>query len=87
MTKAERKMWYDLFAYQSYKVCRQQPIDHYIVDFYIASANLVIEIDGDSHYTDDAIEYDIYRTEILAIYGLRVMRFTNAEVLDNLVYV
>ncbi len=52
MTKTERKLWYDWFAYQPYKVCRQKPIDHYIVDFYIASANLVIEIDGDSHYTD-----------------------------------
>ena len=83
MTKTERKLWYDWFAYQSYKVCRQQPIDHYIVDFYVASVRLVIEIDGDSHYTDDAIEYDIYRTDVLNIYGLYVMRFTNSEVLNN----
>jgi len=46
-------------------VARQKIIDNYIVDFYIASASLVIEIDGDSHYQDGVAEYDEKRTEII----------------------
>ena len=45
---------------------------------------LVIEIDGDSHYRENAQEYDSQRTEILQGYGLKVIRFTNQEVLHNL---
>ena len=62
---------------------RQRPIDNYIVDFYCAQLKLVIEIDGDSHFTDEGLEYDQARTRILEGYGLKVMRFTNKEVLEN----
>ena len=84
MTKPEKKVWHDFLKNQNYRTLRQHPIDHYIVDFYIASVNLVIEIDGDSHYTEEAIDYDRERTELLEIYGLEVIRFTNDEVLQNL---
>ena len=65
------------------KVLRQQPIDNYIVDFYIVSVCLVIEIDGDSHYMNESIRYDQQRTQDLGQYGLHVMRFTNTEVYEN----
>ena len=55
-----------------------------IVDFYCPKLKLVIEIDGDIHYTENAQEYDRQRTEILEGYGLKVIRFTNQEVLQNL---
>lgn len=45
---------------------------------------MVIEIDGDTHFTDEAKDYDGARTEILEGYGLKVIRFTNDEVLNNL---
>jgi very-short-patch-repair endonuclease len=45
MTRAERKLWYDFLRNLDVKVLRQQPIDKFIVDFYIASKKLVIEID------------------------------------------
>jgi hypothetical protein len=45
MTKAEKKLWYDFLQPLNTKVLRQQPIDEYIVDFYVASKKLVIEID------------------------------------------
>jgi very-short-patch-repair endonuclease len=45
MTKAEKKLRYDFLQPLDIKVLRQQPIDNYIVDFYIASKKLVIEID------------------------------------------
>ena len=53
-----------------------------IVDFICPSKKLVIEIDGSQHYTDDGLEYDQIRTELLESMGLHVMRFTNTEV-DN----
>ncbi len=82
-TPAERKLWQDCFRTFPLRVLRQRPIDHFIVDFYCASLKLVIEIDGDSHFTDEGRAYDLERTRVLEGYGLRVLRFTNDEVLNN----
>lgn len=84
MTKAERKLWYDFLRNYKYRVLRQRPIDHYIVDFYCPELNLVIEIDGETHFTEEGKQYDEERTKVLEGYGLRVMRFLNTEVLNNL---
>ena len=65
------------------RVLKQRPIDNFIVDFYCAKLKLVIEVDGDSHFTDEGKESDRRRTEILEGYGLKVIRFTNDAVLDN----
>ncbi|MBD2515624.1 DUF559 domain-containing protein [Nostoc sp. FACHB-973] len=61
---------------------RQKPIDHFIVDFYCAQLKLVIEIDGDSYFTEDGQVYDQDRTQRLEGYGLKVVRFTNDRVLN-----
>lgn len=66
-----------------FRVYRQRAIDNFIVDFYIPEYNLIIELDGDSHYEDGAPEYDAERTEILEWYGLTIIRFTNDEVYHN----
>ena len=63
---------------------RQRPIDNFIVDFYIASLKLVIEVDGASHFTEEGRARDAARTRILEGYGLRVVRFTNGEVMRNI---
>ena len=65
------------------KFTRQKPLDEYIVDFYCSSAQLVIELDGDSHFTDATEDYDAQRTTALAALGLRVIRFTNMEVMQQ----
>jgi very-short-patch-repair endonuclease len=44
---------------------RQKPIGGYIVDFVCNSLKLIIEVDGDSHFTDEAIVYDKERTKFL----------------------
>ena len=64
------------------KVWRQKPIDNFIVDFYCPKLKLVIEVDGDSHFTEDGTLYDAQRTLILEGYGLSVIRFTNDEVIN-----
>lgn len=83
MTIAEKKLWFAYLRRLPLPVLRQKIIDNYIVDFYCARIKLVIEIDGDSHFEQNAREYDFMRTKILEGYGLKVLRFTNFEVLKN----
>ena len=84
MTRAEAQLWFEYLQSFKYPVLRQKPIDNYIVDFYCSKLKLVIEIDGDSHYTEEGKTYDEERTRILESYGLRVLRFSNTDVQDNL---
>lgn len=51
------------------------------MDFYCAALKLVIEIDGENHFTDEGQIFDRERTQVLAGYGLKVIRFTNDEVM------
>ena len=83
-TAAERLLWSSLRAGQvaGLKFRRQQPIDHYVVDFFCASMRLVIELDGASH--EDRVRYDINRQQHLESQGLRVMRFHNDEILNDM---
>jgi len=83
MTQAEKKLWHDYLKNFDDRVWRQRPIDHFIVDFYCPKRYLVIEVDGDSHFTEEGQASDIERTQILEAYGLKVLRFTNDEVLNN----
>jgi len=83
MTQVEKKLWHDYLRNFNDRVWRQRPIDHFIVDFYCPARHLVIEVDGDSHFTEEGQARDIERTQILEAYGLKVLRFTNDEVLNN----
>jgi very-short-patch-repair endonuclease len=83
MTRAEKKIWNGYLRLLAVPVMRQRPIDNFIVDFYCASHKLVIEIDGYTHSTAEEKEHDELRTQALEGYGLKVIRFTNDEVLNN----
>ncbi len=83
MTPAEKKLW-GCLRHLGVSVLRQRPIDNFIVDFYIPSLKLVVEVDGDSHFSAAGKARDAERTSVLEGYGLQVMRFTNREVLDGL---
>lgn len=80
MTPQERKLWYLFLRTYPAKIYKQRIIESFIVDFYCASAKLVIEVDGSQHYTESGIQYDQERSRVLARYGLQVLRFTNWEV-------
>ena len=86
MTDAERYLWTKIRMKQikGYQFYRQKPIGDYIVDFFCPRAKLVIEVDGSQHFSDETTEYDKIRGEYLTSLGLRVMRFTNTEVLKNI---
>lgn len=83
MTQPEKKLWFNFLKSHPAKFLRQKPLDNYIVDFYSASHKLVIEIDGDTHFTDEQKIYDKERTAILQGYQLDVLRFTNNEIMKN----
>ena len=84
MTEPEKRMWYQCLKQLPHRFRRQRPFGPYIVDFYCASHKLVIEIDGESHASDEAQDYDADRTVYLQSLGLQVVRFNNREVMDNL---
>ena len=78
MTKEERHLWYDFMKSLPVTVKRQHVIGPYIVDFYIASAKLVIELDGTQHYEDPAADRE--RDIDLSNMGIAVKRYSNADV-------
>jgi very-short-patch-repair endonuclease len=82
MTPAERQLW-EYLKHAPYRFLRQRPIDHFIVDFYCPALRLVIQVDGEQHYTEEGKAYDAERDTILQSYGLRVVRFHNEEVLHH----
>ena len=84
MTKAEARLWFEVLKDFEPRVRRQRPIGGFIADFYCAACKVVIEVDGDSHFTQGGLEYDAQRTAFLEGLGLKVLRFSNADVLDNL---
>ena len=84
-TAPEQALWQVLRGKQlGVKFRRQHGIGHYIVDFYCPERQLVIELDGESHFTEDAQAYDQIRDVYLQGLGLRVLRFTNAQIVKNL---
>jgi|GEM_PF-5796 len=82
-TPAENHLWQAVRKHQTgYKFRRQHHIDRFIVDFYCATVDLIIEVDGEIHqYTR---EEDAIRQEFLESLGLTVIRFTNYDVFHAL---
>ena len=86
MTSAETALWKVLQRSQieGRKFRRQHSIDGHILDFYCASERLAIELDGAHHYTANGIENDAERTASLNMHNVRVIRFENKEVFEQL---
>ncbi len=80
MTPAEGKLWNYLRGNRLGKshFRRQQIINRFIDDFYCHQADLVIELDGPVHQAQ--VEYDAAREKYLQESGLKVLRFTNHEI-------
>jgi very-short-patch-repair endonuclease len=84
MTGAERILWRYLRGHrlEGWGFRRQQVIAGLIVDFYCHEASLVVEVDGPVHETQR--DYDRERDRVLNALGLRVLHFTNDEVMHAL---
>ena len=80
MTPEERHLWYDFLKNLPVTVKRQKNIENYILDFYIASAKVAIEIDGRQHTLSENREEDAKRDAVLSVWGIKVLRFTNEDI-------
>ena len=83
---AERILWARLknHGLQDAKFVRSEPIGPYFADFACRAAKLVVEIDGATHSTDEEIAHDERRTAFLQAEGFRVIRFSNAQVYEDI---
>ena len=86
MTDAEKRLWSKVRLRQlkGYQFFRQRVIGNYIVDFYCPGAKLVIEGDGGQHYLEEMVAADKRRDGYLNSRGLKVLRFTDTDVLKNI---
>jgi very-short-patch-repair endonuclease len=84
-TEAEKAMWEILrkFRKSGYPFRRQHPIEFYIADFYCHKLRLVIEVDGEIHSERDIQIHDEGRTGEMERFGIKVIRFTNDQILNN----
>jgi very-short-patch-repair endonuclease len=84
-TDAERKLWSLVRGGQiaGHHFRRQVPIAGYIVDFCCLSAGIGVEADGGQHLKDDAPRYDELRTQALLQKGVRILRFSDVDILKH----
>ena len=83
-THAEEVLWNYLKTKPfGIKFRRQHPYSIYILDFYCHSLKLVIEVDGSIHNLEDVKNNDRERQRLLEKDGLRVVRFTNNELIHT----
>ena len=85
MPAPEQRIWYFIKSKQlGYKFRRQYSFGNYIVDFYCPELRLVVEIDGDSHGTEESVLYDKKRSEYLESAGVLIKRYNNGDIMKNI---
>ena len=84
-SQLERRTWRLLHTFRTggYHFRKQSPIGPYVADFACHHAKLVIEMDGETHFTDDGLRHDACCDAFLRSQGYTVLRFTNHEVATN----
>ena len=86
LTPAEVALWQRIKAgkLNGMKWRRQFSVGHYILDFYCPACRLCVELDGDVHFTMQGDTYDYDRDKFLKSLGIRVLRFENSEVWNDI---
>ena len=86
MTQPEVILWSKLKGNNigGHKFRRQYSVDQFVLDFYCPQLKIAIEVDGESHVSNDAMEYDHSREEHIKQFGIMFLRFTNNDVRNNL---
>ncbi len=80
MTDEEKHLWYDFLKELPVTVNRQKNIDNYIIDFFISSKGIAIEIDGRQHKIEENAEADRKRDAFLNSLGITVLRYSNEDI-------
>lgn len=84
-TRGEQRLWSVLSNKKlGYKFRRQHSIGPYIVDFYSRDGQIVIEVDGASHFSVIGMIHDLERDQYIESLGLKIIHVTNDEVMENL---
>ncbi|SDG96591.1 Very-short-patch-repair endonuclease [Dyadobacter soli] len=84
-TEAEKVLWEKLSNKQlGVKFRRQHPLYRFVVDFYCHELRLVVEVDGSVHDSSEQTEYDEFRTMLINQLDIKVIRFRNDEVFNEL---
>ena len=83
MTPEEKHLWYDFLKRLPFNVRRQHNIENYIVDFYIAEKQTVIEIDGLQHLLPEHKEADEQRDAFLSTWGIAGLRYSNDSIRNH----
>jgi very-short-patch-repair endonuclease len=83
MTREEKHLWYDFLKKLPLTVKRQTIIGSYIIDFYIDSKQIAIEVDGRQHRLPEQIEADARRDSELNFLGIKVIRYSNKDINEN----
>ena len=86
VTDAEQKLWSILRSRQMacLKFFRQYSVGPYILDFYCPERRLAIEVDGGQHADIYGQQHDAHRDNYLRKLNIRVIRFWNNDVLQNI---
>jgi very-short-patch-repair endonuclease len=86
MPKAEIVLWSRLKskALNGHKFRRQYSVGKFVIDFYCPRLKLAIEVDGDSHFSNESEPYDKVRRDFIESFGISFLRFTNKEIYENL---
>ena len=89
LTSAEAALWQILKGSKldGRKFRRQHSVGKYILDFYCPSEKLAIELDGEVHFNESARQYDYERKLFLEHYGIKVLRFENKLIFEELGWV
>ncbi len=83
MTDEEKHLWYDFLKYLPVTVNRQKIVLDYILDFYIASKKIAIELDGSQHGKEENKIKDQTRDKVLNDLGIIILRYTNHDINTN----
>lgn len=85
LTPAEATLWKSLQQKKlGGKFRRQHSVGNYILDFYCPSERLAVELDGEDHFSDAGFEYDQKRMAYLKELNIKIVRFENKEVFEDL---
>jgi very-short-patch-repair endonuclease len=84
-TKSEIKLWRVIKGkeFRGYDFHRQKPLLNFIADFYCHELDLVIELDGLTHESEETKRKDIFKQSELEKEGLTVLRFTDDEIFSE----
>ena len=68
----------------SHRFTRQYSVGPYILDFFCPATKLCVEIDGESHMSDHTKLYDQEKSVYLEGFGIKIIRFRNADVIADI---